>query len=148
MSRLHRRVLGELLGDQFDTLLLPRQFLSGPAAVRAVASGRIEVPGVDPFQRVAEPKIAPANELAGTLDLGPANIFCHARVNRDFEHHRWPPRRIDPATDRSPEGIVSGKTGKSERNRKCAALFSKIKLGACLRHLSEKIQFNRCHILR
>lgn len=40
LARLHRQVLGDLLGDALDTILLPRKPLSGWGAVRAALSGR------------------------------------------------------------------------------------------------------------
>ena len=42
LSHLHRRALGELLGERLDTFLLPRRPLAGVAALRAVINGRID----------------------------------------------------------------------------------------------------------
>ena len=42
LSRLHRRALGDLLGDRIETFFLPRRALSGAAALLAVVSGRID----------------------------------------------------------------------------------------------------------
>lgn len=42
LARLHREVLGELLGDAFDTILLSRTPIRGTAALRAALSGRVD----------------------------------------------------------------------------------------------------------
>lgn len=52
LSRLHHRALAELLGDELETILLPRTPISASQAIGAVVTGRIDGATRDAEQRI------------------------------------------------------------------------------------------------
>ena len=61
----------------------------------------LAIAGIDALRAVAQAEVAAALEGGQTLDLRPAHIFGHARVDGALVDDRWAALRINQTRDRA-----------------------------------------------